>query len=307
MTRKLIYFLLVLALALGSVGLAACGGGDEEGDGNGLNGDGLNGDGGVTEEPTSGGELCEDVPVYPGADDVEKVDWSWSGRGAAGFGQVRWHYYSTDDSVENVMDYYKNKMPDEGWEKATEISTDEYAMLVWTKDDGDTGAGIGAGWEDGKTYVGVWCGQGLEDGMSTEEPTEEPAEEPTEEPAEEPAEEPTSPVGGGDVTWDDVPVYPGADRTMEFSGSMGGEEGDCDRLEWRYYEVSADPADVADYYLDEMPGHGWTKYGEMKMSGVGAWSMWTKGDGADAAYIYAMGDGEEDTVLMMWRGVNCEL
>jgi len=178
-------------------------------------------------------------------------------------------------------------------------------MGLWLRDDRNTGAGVYAVGGEDRTWIILLWGTGFEGEAPEETPEETPEEIPEETaPA---AETPSQPA---ELTWDDVPVYPGASQTANMGwGSFGAQEGQCDRLEWRYYEVNASADEVMSFYEDEMPGYGWESYGHFQMgdqTGMASWSMWTKENGVHAAYVYVM-ESDGETILIMWRGVNCEL
>ncbi len=296
--KKIIALMLVLVLALSCVSIVACGGGDDETQE--ATGGGQQTQGGDEDTPGDGGgstsgEVCKDIPIYPNADEVENAQWSFGGNQAGEYAQVEYHFFSTNDSKDDVIDFYEEEMEDAGWENQMNMNMDDWAMTVWAKSGGDIGAGISAGTEDGKTQVVIWCGEGAEgDGSGNGDDDSGSDDTPS----------------TGNFTWDDVPVYPGANEAASFSGMMGmAEEGDCEKIEWKYYEVDADVSDVADFYASEMPKNGWNRYGDFGMNtgGMTSVSLWEKGNEADAAYIWVMGGAEEDTLLMMWRGVNCDL
>ena len=143
--KKPFYMLMVLILVLSCTALVACGGGDDDDDeqSNGTSSEVTSEETSATSDETSGtsGEGCSDVPKYPGASDTE-ASWNW---GAGQFGEnaeAEWHYYTTDDDPSDVIDYYKDEMPDEGWQEVMSMDYDEYAMTIWMKDEG-TVAGIG--------------------------------------------------------------------------------------------------------------------------------------------------------------------
>jgi hypothetical protein len=175
-------FVLVLALALG-----ACGGGDEEED--------ENGDGGgtpaatktvaadeteepektvkpeKTEEPSSGGggASLENIPVYPGADKVGGDSGDYSLPSLAGdigdedYTDVEWAVYETGDSVGDVGDFYKDKMPDNGWEDEGWYDLTIGVDAAWgsfTRDDGDSAAWIVVtrNEDDDKTEIVIGAG-----------------------------------------------------------------------------------------------------------------------------------------------------
>ena len=57
--------------------------------------------------------------------------------------------------------------------------------------------------------------------------------------------------GGGGLTWNDMPIYGGADQIEEFSMSFAPDEADYSEFEWRYYETGADVGDVINFYKDK--------------------------------------------------------
>ena len=182
--RWMVGLILVLALALA---LAACGGGDNEEEDN--------GDGGKTpaatktveadkteepektakpektEEPSSGGggASLSDVPVYPGADKTGGFsgDYSLPFLGedidAEEYTDVEWGVYETGDSVGDVSDFYKDKMPDNGWEKEGWSDLSFGVDAAWgsfTRDDGDSAAWIivTSNEDDDKTEIMIGVG-----------------------------------------------------------------------------------------------------------------------------------------------------
>ena len=177
-------FVLVLALAL-----AACGGGDDEGEEE--NGDGAGTPAATktveadeteepektvkpekTEEPSSGGgggASLGDVPVYPGADKTGGFSGDYSLPSLAGdigdeeYTDVEWGLYETGDSVGDVADFYKDKMPDNGWEDEGWFDFTLGAEASWgsfTRDDGDSAAWIVAtrNEDDDKTEIVIGAG-----------------------------------------------------------------------------------------------------------------------------------------------------
>jgi hypothetical protein len=168
-------WILGLAILTLALALAACGGGDDEEEENG-------GDGGApaatktaeagetetpevvetqepekTEEPSGGGggggASLSDLPVYPGADKVG--DWSSSDvpLPLIGGGDVdledweesEWASYESGDSWETVADWYRDKMPDDGWEEEGWSHFSFEGGVAWgsyTRDGGDSAAWV---------------------------------------------------------------------------------------------------------------------------------------------------------------------
>jgi len=51
-----------------------------------------------------------------------------------------------------------------------------------------------------------------------------------------PEGEATPPSGGGGFTWNDMPAYSGASHMVKGSWATPPEQGEWQRVEWRYYE-----------------------------------------------------------------------
>jgi len=116
---------------------------------------------------------------------------------------------------------------------------------------------------------------------------------------------------GGDSggSFGDVPVYPGAKET--FSGEWSGGEGipgigseldteDYQNVEYALYETDDDPEDVYDWYKDHMGD--WDEQGTFSGgsgSDYGAYALWTKDDGKQAAWI-TVGGSDGTTTLGIW-------
>ncbi|MDY6912140.1 MAG: hypothetical protein SVM79_07300 [Chloroflexota bacterium] len=304
--RKLIHSMMVLVLILSCATLAACGGEEgEQSQGTASN---------VTSEETmftseetsdvtvtatpptatgetpatgggTSGEGCSGVPRYPGASEVEE-GWSWGASQFGEYGEGEWNYYSTDDGADEVISYYRDKMPGAGWQEEMAVELDAYSMAVWTKDDGDTVAGVSAGdYEEENTGIIIWCGVGLDDGDSDDMPTPTPAT-PTE--GEEPtAEEPVSAATPGEFTWDDMPVYPGAETDeMSWTSVQSADF----QMGIRIYTTNDSVDDVADFYRSEMPQNGWDENMFMQAGGM-VTGVFTKNADLVGATVIIESDG----------------
>ena len=134
----------------------------------------------------------------------------------------------------------------------------------------------------------------------TQEPGETPKATKTAE-----AAEPSG--GGGGASLSDLPVYPGAEKTGEYSGDYSlpllGENLDVEdyqNSEWAVYETGDSVEDVGNFYRDKMTGSGWNEEGWFDISlGEGAaWGSYTKNDGDNAAWIVISGtEGQTEIVI----------
>ena len=105
--------------------------------------------------------------------------------------------------------------------------------------------------------------------------------------------------GGGGLTWNDMPVYGGADEIHEFSMSFSPDEADYSEFEWRYYESGANVGDVIDFYKDKMPDNGWDETMWMEAGEI-AYGVYEKNNENDAAMVWIAAD-EGDTLIGLWR------
>ena len=175
MKKVIVLFLIVLTLAAGAA-LVACGGGDKNKEEKTTPAaqETKEGNGGedtpaaketpaakaTKEEGGGGGGSLGDIPVYPGANKITSGEWSGSdapipaiggGENPSDYGTVKYGMYETDDSPDEVFNWYKDKMS--GWKEEWIMSSSGEgagSIGVWSKDDGKT-----AGWvtvsEDGGT------------------------------------------------------------------------------------------------------------------------------------------------------------
>ncbi len=169
--RKLISLILVLSLVLTCVTLVGCNGGDGDEEIPGFPTAGSSPDdrpspADTADTPdTSGDFTWDDVPAYPGADREEEFSMSMGGGGEYGdFERIEWRYYSSDDGVDEIADFYEDEMPDKGWTEVMVMTIAEMTWSYWEKDNGNTGAYVGASEDDGETMLWMWRGQGLASG-----------------------------------------------------------------------------------------------------------------------------------------------
>jgi len=154
------------------------------------------------------------------------------------------------------------------------------------------------------------------DGAGTPAATKTVEAEETQKPAETRESEKTpektpEPSGGGGASLGDVPAYPGAEKTAEYTGSdvplpVPGGDLDVDEYEdaeWAAYETSDSVDDVAAFYKDKMADNGWEEesWFDLTFGGGAAWGTFTRDNGDSAAWVFVGGD-EEQTVITVGVG-----
>lgn len=116
--KKVVSMALVLAIALVCVGVVACG--------------------------SKTITYWNDLPVYPGAKQVQKGGWAIPAVEKK-WGDLEWSYYETKDSVSKVSAFYKEQMPIAGWKAEGWFDKDVMAYCSYTKNNGKDGAMAWAG------------------------------------------------------------------------------------------------------------------------------------------------------------------
>jgi len=162
MRKKITMAVLVSVMALGSIGLVACGGnGASQEDADEATTGTTEGDvaaGETTTEPTEGsdseavsGEFTwDDVPVYPGAEAMED---QWTSTEIEGMTAGN-RTYTTDDSVDDVVDFYTSEMPGYGWSEPSWIQSSGSATASFFKDDTET-ANFQVETREGVVYITI--------------------------------------------------------------------------------------------------------------------------------------------------------
>jgi len=289
--KKLISIMLALVLMLSCSALIACGGGDD----NTPEQTKQNQQDNSTPKPASGSFTWDDIPLYPGASDAEKFSMTIPGAETGEYERIEWRYYTTNDSVDDVISFYADEMPDNGWAEMATMSMGETSWSFWSQNNEETGAFIGVMQDDGHTILWMWRGEGLVSGDDEDDSI----------PTSTPTKTQSSDSGTGDLNWDDVPVYPGASQAEEFSMTIpGAETGDYEKIEWRYYETGDSVDNVDSFYADKMPDNGWEETISMNMGEV-SWSFWSKDTGDTGAYIAVIND-DGQTNIMMWKGMGID-
>ena len=110
----------------------------------------------------------------------------------------------------------------------------------------------------------------------------------------------TPPSDGGVFTWNDMPAYSGASHMTKGSWAIPPEQGEWQRVEWRYYESGDSQSQIVAFYQSAMPANGWQQIAAMEMEEV-SWFYYAKNNEQDGAIVWVT---EEDgqTVIGLMRG-----
>ncbi len=102
----------------------------------------------------SGNSFWSNIPIYPGANEVQKL--SWAIPPAEGdFSRVEWHYYETGDQMTAVSAFYKGEMVSSGWQEMGWTEMPEMNWGMYTKNNEEDAAMIWVATEEGKTMFAL--------------------------------------------------------------------------------------------------------------------------------------------------------
>jgi hypothetical protein len=115
-------------------------------------------------------------------------------------------------------------------------------------------------------------------------------------PSDEEEEEPAPSLG--EFSWDDMPIYHGADAKEDFWATVTQEGKE---VEMRMYQTDDSVDEVADFYKSEMPDNGWDEAMWMSIGGS-VTGAFTKNNEHDFATIAIADVGDEGTLITLTRG-----
>ena len=122
--------------------------------------------------------------------------------------------------------------------------------------------------------------------------------------------------GGGEtppsvdgLSWDDIPIYAGAEQIQKGSWAIPPVQGDWSKIEWRYYRINGEVNDVAMevemkrmvtmFYKMEMPKNGWQEIERTETQDM-SWGYYSKNNGQDGAIVW-VSSNERNAVFALMR------
>ncbi len=111
-----------------------------------------------TSEPSNGGGgglTWNDMPIYGGVDQIEEFSMSFS-PDEGDYSEFEWRYYETGADIDDVIDFYKDKMPDNGWDEQMWMDAGEVAYGMYFKNNEKDAAMVWIAAEGGDTLIGLW-------------------------------------------------------------------------------------------------------------------------------------------------------
>jgi hypothetical protein len=117
----------------------------------------------------------------------------------------------------------------------------------------------------------------------------------------------TAEASGGGATLENIPVYPGADKVGDYSGSSpipivgeGLSTTDYKDTKWAVYETSDSASDVAAFYKDKMASSGWKQEGwfDTSIGNGAAYGGFSRDNGNTGAWVAVAGSGDKTEIVL---------
>jgi hypothetical protein len=112
-------------------------------------------------EPSNGGNggggglTWDDMPIYGGVDQIEEFSMTFS-PDEGDYSEFEWRYYETGADIDDVIDFYKDEMPDNGWDEQMWMDAGEVAYGMYFKNNEKDAAMVWIAAEEGDTLIGLW-------------------------------------------------------------------------------------------------------------------------------------------------------
>jgi hypothetical protein len=155
--KKAMACCIILAMIVSGLTMIGCGGKKEQA----ATGETAGETGRPEKKAEQGGRGWSDVPEYRGAQTLaEEVPMSVPAAAQGDYERTEHRQYQTDDTPEQVHEYYLQQMPRKGWHKLFAMKYPEgSAVSAWIKS--DRGCVVSTGTlKDGKTYIGQLLNEG---------------------------------------------------------------------------------------------------------------------------------------------------
>lgn len=111
----------------------------------------------TTASSASGSLSWNDMPIYGGATEIQKANWSIPPSNDSDYAKMEWRYYEVKASIDEVASFYKQQMPAKGWSEQGWMETPEMNWGMFNRNDEKDAAmvWVSAGDED-KSNIALW-------------------------------------------------------------------------------------------------------------------------------------------------------
>jgi hypothetical protein len=112
----------------------------------------------VQNKPSGKGINWDDMPVYSGASETQKGNWSIPASQDADYTRFEWRFYQTGASPTDVAAFYKSKMPASGWTDVSWIEMQGTSWGMYNKNNENDAAMVWVSPQDNKVTISMWRG-----------------------------------------------------------------------------------------------------------------------------------------------------
>lgn len=111
----------------------------------------------TTSGSSSGSLSWSDMPIYGGASEIQKGNWSIPASNESDYAKMEWRYYEVNASITEISSYYKQQMPTKGWTEQSWMATPEMNWGMFNKNTEKDAAMVWVSTGDkGKTTIALW-------------------------------------------------------------------------------------------------------------------------------------------------------
>lgn len=97
-----------------------------------------------------------DMPVYPGASQIQKGNWSIPPADDSEYSKFEWRYYEVSASLENISDFYNTEMKKKGWEIVAWMDMGQMSYGMFNKNNENDAAMVWINSEESQTVIATW-------------------------------------------------------------------------------------------------------------------------------------------------------
>lgn len=109
-----------------------------------------------TTTTASGSDFWADMPVYPGASQIQKGNWSIPPADDSEYSKFEWRYYEVSASLEDISNFYNTEMKKKGWEIVAWMDMGQMSYGMFNKNNENDAAMVWINSEESKTVIATW-------------------------------------------------------------------------------------------------------------------------------------------------------
>jgi hypothetical protein len=115
----------------------------------------------ATSSASSGGtsgDLWSDIPIYNGANQVQRISGQQAGGSKDSLKAVEWRFFETSADVTTVSSFYQTQMPTKGWTKTVWMDMGPLSQGTFQKNSENRECLVQVAGDQGKTTISIMSG-----------------------------------------------------------------------------------------------------------------------------------------------------